>query len=51
MIFVYPDTASHYPHEAMEMTDFFAAVQVLSRSFWSLADMATMCVHDKFSSS
>ena len=33
MIIVRNDKGSHNPHEAMEMTDFFAAAQDLSRSF------------------
>lgn len=39
MIFVRNDKGSHNPHEAMEMTDFFAAAEVLSRSLWQLANM------------
>ena len=39
MIFVRNDKGSHNPHEAMEMTDFFAAAEVLSRALWHLANM------------
>ena len=39
MIFVRNDKGSHNPHEAMEMTDFFAAAEVLARALWDLANM------------
>ena len=38
MVFVRNDKGSHNPHEAMEMSDFFAGAEVLSRTLWNAAN-------------
>lgn len=38
MVFVRNEKGSHNPHEAMEMSDFFAGAELLSRSLWTAAN-------------
>ena len=38
MVFVRNDKGSHNPHEAMELADFFAGADVLSRALWQAAN-------------
>jgi len=38
MVFVRNDKGSHNPHEAMELPDFFAGAEVLSRTLYRAAN-------------
>jgi N-carbamoyl-L-amino-acid hydrolase len=39
MVFVRNDRGSHNPHEAMELLDFLAGAEVLSRALWHAANL------------